>query len=31
MRRIIRDPVCSRYLSGHALSNFNIDEDPAAD
>jgi type II secretory pathway pseudopilin PulG len=31
LRRVVRDPACSLYSRGHTLSNWNLDDDPAAD
>ena len=30
-RRVSRQPTCTLYGSGHALSNLNADDDPAVD
>jgi hypothetical protein len=31
IRRVSKDPVCSLSGIGHALTNINMDDDPAAD
>jgi len=30
-RRVARQPTCTLYSDGHALSNLNADDDPAVD
>lgn len=31
LRRVSKQPTCTLYSSGHALSNLNMDDDPAVD
>jgi prepilin-type N-terminal cleavage/methylation domain-containing protein len=31
IRRVSKDPTCSLSANGHALTNINMDDDPAAD